>query len=96
MIGRKLAELTDMLRVKVNGKYVKTAREVADYFNKNIVTVYTSRRAKHPDKLDKLMLFEIASKFANSEQKNLLDPSGSIEIDGKKYLMTLSKVKDKK
>lgn len=93
MIDKKLA---DMLRVKVNGKYVKTIKEVADYFKVHRVTVYASRRAKHPDKLDKLMLFEIASKFANSEQKHLLDPTGSIKIDGSEYLVTLSKVKENK
>ena len=48
-------DLSDMLRVKVNGKYVKTAKEVAEYFNIHVATVYTSRRAKQPDKLDKLM-----------------------------------------
>lgn len=88
-------DLSDMLRVKVNGKYVKTAKEVAEYFNIHVATVYTSRKAKQPDKLDKLMLFELASKFAGSDQESF-DPSGNIKIDGEQYLMTLSKVKDKK
>ena len=88
-------ELSDMLRVKVGGKYVKTAKEVAEYFNIHIVTVYASRRAKNTDKLDKLMLFELAKKFADSEQKHSLDPSGRIKIDGQEYLMKLSKVKDR-
>lgn len=86
-------ELADMLRVKVDGKYVKSAKEVAEYFGIHRVTVHASRRAKNPDKLDKIMLFEIASKFANSNQQTLLDPDGTIHIDSEKYLITLKKVK---
>lgn len=55
--------ISDMLRVKVGDKYVKSAKEVAQYHGVHTNAVYQSRKSKKdPDKLDKLMLFDEVSK----------------------------------
>ena len=62
--GSKVNKLTsDMLRVKIGDKYVKTAKEVAQHHGVHPNAVYQSRKnKKEPNKLDKLMLFDEASK----------------------------------
>lgn len=93
--------LSDMLRVKVNGKYVKSAQEVADYHGVHPNAVYQSRKHKtNPDRLDKLMLFDEASKIAScgddvgltmrGSKEGLLDSLGKVMDDGKRYLIVFT------
>jgi len=72
--------LSDMLQVKVDGKYVKSAREVADYHGVHKNAVYQSRKnKKNPDRLDKLMLFDKALEIASCEEEAGLGIQGSKE-----------------
>lgn len=93
--------LSDMLRVKVGDKYVKSAKEVADYHGVHVNAVYQSRKNEgSPDKLDKLMLFDEASRIAScgndvgltlrGSKEGLLDSLGKVMDDGKKYLIVFT------
>lgn len=91
----------DMLKVKKNGKYVKTAKEVAGYHGVHVNAVYQSRKSKkNPDRLDKLMLFDEASNIANygsddgltmrGSKEGLLDFMAKAMEDGKNYLIVFT------
>ena len=73
-------KLFDILQVKVNGKYVNSAQEVADYHDVHKNAVYQSRKnKKKPDRLDKLMLFDKALEIASCEEEAGLGIQGSKE-----------------
>jgi hypothetical protein len=88
--------LADFLKIKIDGKYIKTAQEVADYFGVQRNTVYESRskRAKYGDIHDKLMLFDELEKVVSNLEHNF--SVGKMTVDGKEYLITLKENKGKK
>lgn len=93
--------ISDMLRVKVGGKYVKSAKEVAEYHGVHVNAVYQNRRGKrNPDRLDKLMLFDEASKVDSCEcdieltvrgsKEVILDSMSKVMVEGKQYLVVFA------
>ena len=98
-------KLLDLLQVKVNGKYVKSAQEVADYHGVHKNAVYQSRKnKKNPDRLDKLMLFDEALKIASREEEvgltiqgskeELLETLDRIMQSGKRYSVVLEEAEN--
>ena len=74
--------LSDMLKVKVDGKYVKSAQEVAEHHGVHKNAVYQSRKnKKNPDRLDKLMLFDEAVQFLDCEEGKGLRVVYRLQVD---------------
>lgn len=76
-----------MFKIKMDGKYIKSAREVAEYFGITTHAVYESRgkKVKRPNKFDKLMTFEQLKEIADREDSCPNPVVGSFTCKGIKY-----------
>ena len=70
-----------MLKTKINGKYKKSAEEVAAFHGVHINSVHKSRKCeKDPNWLDRLMLFEEAKKDIRCENDSCQNHSPESEM----------------
>lgn len=94
--------LERMLTVKIDGKYVKTAKQVAAHHKFHQNAVYQSRK-DGGDKLDKLMLFDEAVEFIklkkvadevfmSGSKSGLIDSLTRVMDDEKRYKLELEEL----
>lgn len=95
--------LERMLTVKIDGKYVKTAKQVAAHHGFHQNAIYQSRKSEGGDKLDKLMLFDEAVEyiklkkgadevFMSGSKLGLIDSLTRVMDDEKRYKLELEEL----
>ena len=97
--------IQDLLKIKIDGKYIFEAKDVANFHNVSLNAVYSSRSSNKRglDKLDKLMAFEKIKEIINEplednislsgHKDNIMEVLSSILKNDKKYKVTYDEIK---
>jgi len=96
--------IKDLLKIKIDGKYIFEAKDVANFHDVSLNAVYSSRSSNKRglDKLDKLMAFEKIKEIIDEpfeenillsgNKNNIIEALNSILKDNQKYKVTYDEI----